>query len=90
MTEKLYLGRLLRTLREERMLTQGDVAEILHVSRQHYSRFENDQAELSIMQLAILQRVYDCDLFSHVMNSVPEEYVAEERKFKARIPMRRR
>ena len=43
MTEKLYLGRLLRTLREERMLTQGDVAEILHVSRQHYSRFENDQ-----------------------------------------------
>ena len=40
MKTKVYIGNLLRTLRKSNLLTQEEVASLLHISRQAYNRLE--------------------------------------------------
>ncbi len=48
----------LRALREDRDLTQSDVAKVIQKSQQGYSHIENGRAELKIEDLAALCRFY--------------------------------
>lgn len=50
--------RRLREIREDRDLTQAEVARILHKSQQGYSHIENGRAELKIEDLVLL-----CDFY---------------------------
>ena len=49
----------LRSLREDRDLSQAEVGRILHKSQQGYSHIENGRAELKIDDLAVLCRFYN-------------------------------
>ena len=48
----------MRNLREDRDLTQREVAEIIHKSQQGYSHIEEGRAELKIEDLIKLCRFY--------------------------------
>ena len=49
----------MRALREDRDLTQADLAAVLHKSQQGYSHIESGRAELKIEDLVILCRFYN-------------------------------
>lgn len=50
--------RRLREIREDRDLTQAQVAKVLHKSQQGYSHIENGRAELKIDDLILLCNYY--------------------------------
>jgi len=54
--------RRLRVLREEKALTQRDVAEKLGISQAAYSRLEKGEVEVSLNKLIKLSEVYGVDL----------------------------
>ena len=49
----------LRNIREDRDLKQKDVAEILGISQQHYSKYENEKVELPLRHLMTLCEFYN-------------------------------
>ena len=49
----------IRDLREDRDLTQGKIAAILHVSQATYSRYESGSLELPIAALLTLAEFYN-------------------------------
>ena len=56
MAERLRLR--LRDLREDRDLTQTDLARLLHCSQQTYSRYESHTTEIPLESLIILAEFY--------------------------------
>lgn len=44
----------IRNLREDKDLTQTDIAEYLHISQRTYSRYENDERAIPIEILSLL------------------------------------
>lgn len=59
------IGNNLKKLRKLKNLTQDDVAKVLNVSRQAYSRYENNQRELSLSALCQL-----ADLFEETTDTI--------------------
>ncbi len=82
MQSLIFWGNLLRTLRREHHLTQAELGEILHTSRQNYSNLETGRTQPTAEQIAILSHIYDKDLIQYVINNMPVEYVAEQQEFK--------
>ena len=52
----------LKDLREDNDLKQEDVAKILKISRQYYSRYELEQVELPIRHYITLARYYNVSI----------------------------
>lgn len=71
-------GQILRELRKDKHLTQGDVAALLHTSRQYYSDYEREKYELPLHHLEFLS-----DFFH-----VPTDYILG--KTAVRIPYKKR
>ncbi len=55
----MKIGKNLILLRQNKNLTQNDIAKILNISRQAYCRYENDQREPSLEILCLLADFYD-------------------------------
>ena len=56
---KELVGSRLKESRNAKNLTQAQVAEMLHMTQQQYSRFENGIFELDYQQLTFLCKLYD-------------------------------
>lgn len=56
------LGKNIRTLREGRGMTQDSFAELLHVTRQTVSNYENGRSQPDLDMLAAIARVLDTDV----------------------------
>lgn len=56
---KILLGQRLRELRDERGLTQKQVAEMLHINSVTYLHYEKDQREPPLGLLADLAKFFD-------------------------------
>lgn len=63
-----------RNLREEKGLSQWEVASFLHITQQQYSRYENGESELPLRYFLKLVRFYD------VSADLPLGRVAEAEK----------
>lgn len=66
----MSIGERISTLRKERSLSQGQLADALEVSRQAVSKWENDQASPDTLKLIKLAEVLDTEV----------EYLATGRK----------
>lgn len=75
---KIQWGPLLRSFRKSRNLRQAEIAAVLHITRQGYSKIETGKCRPSAEQIAILSHIYDVDLNHYVIRSLPETYVAEQ------------
>lgn len=82
---------MLQVLREQKNLTQSDIAAILGVTRQAYSRYERGERELSYDFLIRLSEYFDVSvdyLLGHstyfypdsVVKHIQESYTVEEKK----------
>ena len=58
MSDKSY-HQIIRELREDRDLSQTDVAKVLNTTQQMYSRYENGECELPIRHLKTLCGFYE-------------------------------
>ena len=61
------VGNNLKTARKDKNLTQKEVARLLNMTQQQYSRFENGVFELNYAQILFLCELYDIcpnDLFN--------------------------
>ena len=85
MNLKIYWGNILRVLRKSHNLTQQDLANQLHLSRQGYSNLECGRVQPSAEDIAILSDLYDVDLYRYAINQMPDDLVAEHNEFKATL-----
>ena len=53
------IGKNLKMARKDRNLTQREVATLLHMTQQQYSRFENGVFELNYDQILYLCNIYE-------------------------------
>ncbi|MBO4863370.1 MAG: helix-turn-helix transcriptional regulator [Eubacterium sp.] len=83
--QRIYWGNILRKIRYKHGLTQLDVATVLHVTRQAYSNLECGKRNPSPETIAILSDLYETDLFSIGLNSLPKEAVEERNRYKVII-----
>ncbi len=49
----------LKDLREDRDLTQREVADLLHIKQNTYSQYENGQRQIPVSALVVLARFYN-------------------------------
>ena len=82
---KVSWGSVLRTLREKYDLTQAEIAELLHISRPDYANIEGGRQQPTAEMIAILTDIYETDLYRFAINSLPDELIAEQTRFKANI-----
>lgn len=82
----IFWGDCLRSARIKKKLTQKEVAAVLDISRQTYSSYETGRSQPTPEVLAILSNIYEENLFDYALQSMPEEYVAEQENFKYHIP----
>ena len=87
MQTKIFMGGLLRELRKQNNLTQQEIAELLHMSRQAYNRLECGYVQPTVEIIAILSDIYDYDLFLYILKHMPEEMLAEQTQFKLNLPI---
>ncbi len=87
---KMYWGDILRSLRHSNNLTQQEIADMLHITRQAYSNIECGRSHPSPEALAILSDLYSVDLYEFVLKSMPGEYVAEQNFFKSMIKAKKK
>ena len=67
----MTLGEKLRNLRNEKRLTQKDLADQLHVSFQTISKWESDINEPDIATLKELAKFYGCS-FDYLLNDTSD------------------
>ena len=58
----MYFYQRLRDLREDKDKTQQDIAQILGISRQHYSLYEKGDRELPMHHFVTLAKYYNVSL----------------------------
>jgi len=58
----MYFYQRLRDLREDSDKTQSDIAQILGISRQHYSMYEKGERELPMHHFITLAKHYNVSL----------------------------
>lgn len=58
----MYIYQRIKDLREDKDLTQGDVAPILNTTREQYSRWERGASEIPLHHLITLARFYKVSL----------------------------
>ncbi len=63
----------IRDLREDKDLTQHEIAKILNISQQQYSRYENELCEMTYDQLITLAKYYHTSI-DYIL------YLTDERK----------
>ena len=61
------IGNNLKQARKDKGMTQKEVATLLHMTQQQYSRFENGVFELNYDQILFLCNLYDID-FNELFN----------------------
>ena len=86
MDNLIYWGEILKEARTRRHLTQKEVADVLHMSRQAYSNYETGRLQPPPEVIAIMSNVYDFNFFDHILKYMPADYIAEQHEFKTSIP----
>ncbi len=59
---KKFVGNRIKESRKDKGMTQKEVAEVLHMTQQQYSRFENGIFELDYDNLVKISRLYEVSL----------------------------
>ena len=86
MEQLLYWGDILKQARKKRNLTQKEVADVLHITRQSYSSYETGRTRPTPELIAVLSNIYDLNLLDNALKNMPADYLAEQHEFKTSIP----
>lgn len=78
----MTLGEKITALRKDRNYSQEDLADILKVSRQAISKWENDSAIPDIEKIVILARLFHCSVDYLLFNKESEALLEEKKPIK--------
>lgn len=62
----------IRDLREDRDLTQADIAKVINTTQQQYSKMETGKADISGEKLVLLAKFYDVSV-DYILGLTSEE-----------------
>ena len=62
----------IRDLREDRDLTQADIAKVINTTQQQYSKMETGKADISGEKLVLLAKFYDVSV-DYILGFTSEE-----------------
>ena len=69
----MFVYKRVRDLREDHDETQADIADLLGISRQHYSLYERGERELPMHHFITLAKHYNVSLdYLSGLNSIPD------------------
>ena len=77
----MYLQRI-KDLREDRDLTQTDIAKILHITQQQYSLYESGKREMPLEYIINLSNIYNVSLDYIVGRTNIKNYKEQNKKTK--------
>lgn len=83
----MTLGQKIKKFRNEKKLTQKDIAEQLNVSFQTVSKWENDENEPDIYTLKKLSKIFNCSLDCLLSNEEDNKEVSETKEESKEVPV---
>ncbi len=83
----MTLGQKIKKYRNEKHLTQKDLADQLNVSFQTVSKWENDENEPDIYTLKELSKTFNCSLDCLLSNEEEDNVVSESKEEPKEVPV---
>ena len=83
----MTLGQKIKKFRNEKKLTQKDLADQLNVSFQTVSKWENDENEPDIYTLKELSKTFNCSLDCLLSNEEDNKEVSETKEESKEVPV---
>ena len=83
----MTLGQKIKKFRNEKHLTQKDLADQLNVSFQTVSKWENDENEPDIYTLKELSKTFNCSLDCLLSNEEEDNVLSESKEEPKEVPV---
>lgn len=85
----MSIGQNIKKIREDKNLTQQQIAELIHMHRSNYSKIESGQRELSIDALNKISRYFGMtiDQIVNFDGAVPQEVTIEDKTMMEQLKM---
>lgn len=76
-----HIGIIIKKIREEKGLTQQQIAELIHMHRSNYSKVESGERDLSIEAVNIVAKYFDMtiDQLINFNGNLPQEITIEDK-----------
>ena len=84
-----HIGHTIKKIREERGLTQQQIADLVHMHRSNYSRVEAGERDLSIDSINIIARFFTMtiDQLVNFDGAMPEEVTIEDKSLLEQVKL---
>ncbi len=83
-----HIGKIIKKYREERDLTQQQIADLIHMHRSNYSRVEAGERELSIEAIQKIAKHFEMTIDQLVNEElIPEEVVFEDKNLMEQVKL---
>jgi transcriptional regulator with XRE-family HTH domain len=85
----MSLGQNIKKIREDKNLTQQQIAELIHMHRSNYSKIESGQREISVDALNKVARYFGMtiDQIVNFDGAVPQEITVEDKTLMEQVKM---
>lgn len=85
----MNIGQNIKKIREEKGMTQQQIAELIHMHRSNYSKIESGQREISVDALNKIARYFGMtiDQIVNFDGAVPQEITVEDKTLMEQIKM---
>lgn len=85
----MTVGQNIKKIREEKGLTQQQIAALIHMHRSNYSKIESGQREISVDALSTVARYFDMtiDQIINFENGVPKEITIEDKSLMEQVKL---
>lgn len=85
----MSLGQNIKKIREDKNLTQQQIAELIHMHRSNYSKIESGQREISVDALNKVARYFGMtiDQIVNFDGTVPQEITVEDKTLMEQVKM---
>lgn len=84
-----HIGKIIKKIREERSLTQQQIAELIHMHRSNYSRVETGERDLSIEAINKIARYFgmSIDELVNFNGKMPNEVTVEDKSLLEQVKL---
>lgn len=85
----MSIGQNIKKIREEKQLTQQQIAELIHMHRSNYSKIESGQREISIEALDKIARYFNMtiDQIVNFEGGLPKEITVEDKSLMEQLKL---
>gem|GEM_PF-177691 len=87
--QTMTVGQNIKKIREEKGLTQQQIASLIHMHRSNYSKIESGQRDISVDALSVVARHFDMTIDQVISfeNGVPKEITIEDKSLMEQVKL---